>query len=310
MLGFKPSLRAFTTALVPLLALPIVAAGQEPTPPIRTPAPSETRLWVNGQEVPSEQLGWYMPRRARLGVSVNMRAKETDSIGAYLLSVTPNGPASKAGLRSGDIIVRLDGKGLTGGGSNTNPDQSVPGLKLIELAAKLPPNDTVAVEYRRGTDRRTTQLVTGDEASYTIRMKEEDMPMGAGEMARVRPDMFNRTPDHMGELRFGTAFTFVPDLADLELAPVNADLGRYFGVTDGVLVIDVPEDSRLNLKGGDVVLTVDGRESENPAHLLRILQSYEQGEEIKFEIMRMKKKEVVTGRVGRGEPRPNPGQPR
>ncbi len=308
MLVFSLSPRAPTAALITLLALPAVAAGQDPTPP--TPQDPNTRLWVNGQEVPSEQLGWYMPRRARLGVSVNMRAKETDSIGAYLLSVTPNGPASKAGLRSGDIIVRLDGKGLTGGASNSNPDQSVPGLKLIELAAKLPPNDTVAIEYRRGAERRTTQLVTGDEASYTIRLKDDEMPVPSGDVYRMRPEMFGRAPEHMGELRFNSGFAFVPDLADLELAPVNADLGRYFGVTDGVLVIDVPEGSRLNLKGGDVVLTVDGRESENPAHLLRILQSYEQGEEIKFEIMRMKKKEVVTGRVGRGEPRPNPGQPR
>ena len=38
--------------------------------------------------------------------------------------------------------------------------------------------------------------------------------------------------------------------------PLNPDLGSYFGATDGVLVINVPQGSTLGLKGGDVVLNV------------------------------------------------------
>jgi len=300
--------RAF--GLVLLLAIPASAGAQDPgsTPPPTT----NTRLWVNGQEVPADQMQWLMPRRARLGVSVNMRARDTDTVGAYLLSVTPNGPAARAGLRSGDIIVRLDGKTLTGGPATANPDQSVPGLKLIELAAKLPPSDTVAVEYRRDKERRTTQLITGDEANFSFRFGEDEAPGATGrtELRRIRPDMVTRMPDHVGEMRFPLSYTFAGELADLELAPINADLGRYFGVTDGVLVIDVPEDSRLNLKGGDVVLSVDGREAGDPGHLLRILQSYEQGEEVKLEIVRMKKRETITGRMGQAEPRLGPAPPR
>ena len=87
-------------------------------------------------------------------------------------------------------------------------------------------------------------------------------------------------------------------LARLELAPLNPDLGQYFGATDGVLVISAPADSALGLKGGDVVLAVDGRKPAGPSHLLRILRSYETGESFKLDILRSHKRETLTARLG------------
>ena len=58
-----------------------------------------------------------MNRRARLGIKVNLQARETDSIGAYVDAVTPGGPAAKAGLQSGDVITKLDGKSVLSGGT-------------------------------------------------------------------------------------------------------------------------------------------------------------------------------------------------
>jgi S1-C subfamily serine protease len=87
-------------------------------------------------------------------------------------------------------------------------------------------------------------------------------------------------------------------LARLELAPLNSDLGQYFGVNQGVLVISAPRDSALGLKGGDVVLAVDGRRPAGPSHLLRILRSYESGESFKLDILRNHKRETVTARLG------------
>jgi S1-C subfamily serine protease len=82
------------------------------------------------------------------------------------------------------------------------------------------------------------------------------------------------------------------------LAPLNSDLGPYFGATSGVLVISAPKDAQLGLKGGDVVLAIDGRKPESPFHLLRILRSYEDGETFKVDILRNRKRETVTGRLG------------
>ena len=111
-----------------------------------------------------------MNRRARLGIKVNLQARDTDSLGAYVESVTPNGPAAAAGLRSGDVITKVDGKSVLGGGAAGDRDtrQSLPGLRLIELAARLEPSDTVAVEFLRGKDRRTVSLVTEDEPDMVM----------------------------------------------------------------------------------------------------------------------------------------------
>jgi len=237
-----------------------------------------------------------MNRRARLGIKVNLRPRETDSIGAYVDAVTPGGPADEAGIRSGDIITRLDGKSVLAGGTAENGDgerQSLPGLRLIELAAKLEPGDTVPLEYRRGKDRHTASVVTTDEPDrFAFAFGGPRAVAGA----RVLPspgmmDGLDVTAPHI-EL-FGRS-----PLGRLELAPLNPDLGRYFGTGEGVLVISAPRDSALGLKGGDVVLRVDGRAPSSPSHLLRILRSYEAGETFKLDIMRDRKKETVTARIG------------
>src|SRR5687768_12367387 len=122
---------------------------------------------VHLERAPDRIMRIMLDRRARLGIKVNLQARSTDSIGAYVDAVTPGGPAARAGIRSGDIITRLDGKSVTGAGPEDDEDrvhESLPGLRLIELAARLEPNDTVAVEYRRGKDRRTASVVTAEES--------------------------------------------------------------------------------------------------------------------------------------------------
>lgn len=303
LLPLSAGLSVFLITTASAQAIP--EAGQAPPPRV-------TRMWINTPDGSTDQIRFWNPRRGRLGVVVNPRVRDTDSIGAFLVGVTPNGPAARAGLRSGDIIVRIDGKAVVNASAATDPTQPGPGIKLLEIAAKLTPVDTVAVEYRRGTERHTTQLVTSDEPEMTVQITGGFLPgsESADTMVEQRFDQMAPVRERTGELRFMGPFRVPVGLADLELAPVNPDLGRYFGVTEGVLVIDVPDGSRLNLKSGDVVLSADGRPLTSPAHLLRILQSYEVGEQIRFDVMRMKKREVILGRIGMGEMLPRQPAPR
>src|SRR2546428_11537658 len=90
--------------------------------------------------------------RGRIGVVVKTDASpETDKIGAKIEGVTPGGPADKAGLKVGDIITKFNGTSLAAV-KPEDEDESGPGRKLVELARKLEPDDTVQVEYRRGND--------------------------------------------------------------------------------------------------------------------------------------------------------------
>jgi S1-C subfamily serine protease len=244
---------------------------------------------------PERVMQFVMNRRARLGLKVNLRARETDSIGAFVDAVTPNGPAAKAGIRSGDIITKVDQKSvLTGGETVQDARQSSPGLRLIELAAALEPNDTISLEYRRGKDRKTVTLVTTDEPNILIRGR----PDGNRSFSfRYAPDG-GMAPSGPDEIFGAMPFLYGSPLADLELAPLNPDLGQYFGTDTGVLVISVPAESQLGFKGGDVVLSVDGRKAESPSHLLRILRSYGDTEGFKAEVLRNRKRVTVEGRMG------------
>jgi membrane-associated protease RseP (regulator of RpoE activity) len=251
---------------------------------------------------PDRLMRIVMNRRARLGIKVNLQARGTDSLGAYVESVTPNGPAAAAGLRSGDVITKVDGKSVLSGGAVGDRDarQSLPGLRLIELAARLEPSDTVAVEFLRGKDRRTVSLVTEDEPDMVMAGPGDGRPF----VMRFRGDGPHDDPrmhvDDLMDMGPGERFEFLAGspLGDLELAPLNPDLGQYFGTTDGVLVIRAPKDGTLGLKGGDVVQAVDGRKPAGPSHLMRILRSYDKGETFKLDILRNRKRETVTARLG------------
>jgi len=253
---------------------------------------------------PDRLMRIVMNRRARLGIKVNLQARNTDSLGAYVESVTPNGPAAAAGLRSGDLITKVDGKSVLSGGAaadQRDARQSLPGLRLIELAARLEPSDTVAVEFLRGKDRRTVSLVTEDEPDMVMAGPGGGHPF----VMRFRGDGPHDDPrmpvdDDLMEMGPGERFEFLAGspLGDLELAPLNPDLGPYFGTTDGVLVIRAPKDGTLGLKGGDVVQAVDGRKPAGPSHLMRILRSYDRGETFKLDILRNRKRETVTARLG------------
>ena len=292
----------------PLAPAPLTAQARErERDSTRVKSRSIYRVWVAGRDV-TNRLEPLMQRRARLGITVSLDAKETDSLGAFVESVTPGGPAAKAGIRSGDIITKLEGKSLLSAtGRSVESEESLPGVRLIELAAKLEPNDTIAIEYLRGEARRTASLVTGDEPIFgmadSMRGFFFKVPEGEDHILRVPGMRMEPLPEKMSMEPFwerspgvGMFFGGGP-LGELELAPLNPDLGAYFGATEGVLVIRAPANSSLGLKGGDVVLGVDGRRPSNPSSLIRILRSYDQGESFKLEILRQKKRETITGKL-------------
>lgn len=299
-------MRSIQLLVLSLTIASTASAQQRDSIKIRREPGLYPKVWINGQDV-SGQVEPFMQRRARLGVTVELAAKETDSLGAFIQAVTPGGPASKAGLRSGDIITKLDGKTvLNQNGRKVAEEESAPGVRLIELVAKLEPNDTVAVEFLRGEARRTVSLVTGDEplqAGFGEGGFFFRTPGEPGERIRVpgmRVEPFEGNPPMVFERRPNVAMLMGPgSLGELEVAPLNPDLGAYFGATEGILVIRVPANSTLNLKGGDVILTVDGRKPAGPGSLLRILRSYDDGENIKLEVLRQKQKITVTGKLER-----------
>jgi len=111
-----------------------------------------------GFAVPSNTVADVLPRLERgetiqrpfLGVSTTQ-----GSGGAVVREVTAGGPASEAGVRTGDVIVRV------GGDRVQEPD---------DVAAAIQdrrPGQAVEVEVRRGGDTRTLEVELGDRAGRT-----------------------------------------------------------------------------------------------------------------------------------------------
>ena len=160
------SVRLFVlSALTAASAFPAGLVAQE-----RQPVP-RPKIYIDGGDGPEvirDRIRMITQRRARLGVNVDMRASETDSIGASVLSVTPGGSAAKAGIKSGDVITKFNGKSLTASDNiRAGEDESLPGVRLVELASQLKANETVSIEYLRDGARKTVSLVTGNEPVFT-----------------------------------------------------------------------------------------------------------------------------------------------
>ena len=281
--------RFFTFVFLAAVAVP-AAAQENPRPP-RPPRDTVVERGFRYEFGP-EDMVINVGRRGRLGVVVDLGADAArDSIGALITAVTPGSAADKAGVHTGDLVVKFNDTRLAGprgadreNNDGENNDASRPGRRLIELASRLHTGDTVQLEVRRDGRPLNLTLVAGQSGmegmvrSLTMQALPHKMamPFEGGNM----------------NLSFGGA-----PLANLELVKVNPGLAAYFGTSEGILVVDAPGDSTLGLKAGDVILSIGGRKPSSPSHAFRILGTYDPGETVPFDLMRMKHRISVSGKM-------------
>ena len=75
--------------------------------------------------------------------------KRPNTNGALIAGVLKNGPADQAGVKPGDILVAVDGKGVT--------DSSV----MLDLIAALPPGKTANIAVIRNQTEKSLNISVG-----------------------------------------------------------------------------------------------------------------------------------------------------
>ncbi|MFO0336112.1 MAG: PDZ domain-containing protein [Pseudomonadota bacterium] len=222
-------------------------------------------------------------RRALLGVQLGESRPQG---GVRVAGVSPGGPAAAAGIREGDVIVRVEGQSARDAAG------------VARIVRSLEPGASAKLDLERDGRPRSVVVVTRE--------------LDPGVVLFAGPQGFDVPAPDFGELPLRLPFERFRPWADLELATLTKDLGRYFGADRGVLVVRAPADASVRLRDGDVVTAIDGREPQSASHALRILRSYREGEKLTLAVLRDRKPlrlEVTVPRVAPGAP-PVPAVPR
>ncbi|MBT8063155.1 MAG: PDZ domain-containing protein, partial [Gammaproteobacteria bacterium] len=238
--------------------------------------------------------------KAMIGISIgetneNGKVTGVSPDGVYVLGVSPGGPAEEAGLKTGDVLTRLNGQTLEGGGKASTD-------KLVAIMDKVKPGDKVTVEYLRDGKKGKVDLVT----------EEMSAPFMTGFVAPGGGEVFRWDSRDGTPMPPMPAMPPMPDMpmiapmlarrwGGLELVPLTPKLGEYFNTDKGLLVVRAPDMEGLELEEGDVILQIGEREPKDVRHAMRILRSYAPGETAEIQVMRKKRKRKITYQVKEGE---------
>jgi serine protease Do len=237
------------------------------------------------REEESESRGRQMVtvgRGGHLGVSLAdvergdvSRLKLTDERGAVVKDVADDSPASRAGVKDGDVIVSFQGE----------PVRSA--AQLGRLVRETPAGRHVSLEVSRDGSVQKLSCELGGRSQADL-----------GELApelRGLPDasQWRDLGRNLGRDLGRGARSLMPGRGRLGIAyqEISGQLAHYFKLEadQGVLVTNVEPDSpadKAGIKAGDVVLSISGHTIEDGGDLREALQSAHAGRELDLKVVR------------------------
>ena len=244
---------------------------------------------------------------SRIGVSVrevddaDAKRSTAEARGAVVEEVTADGPAAKAGIQKGDVIVAFDGERIRSVRQLTRVVQETPAGRPVE-----------AILLRSG--QRTTVSVTPGESGQLSFDGFEDLGEWGRELrSRIAPAVPPAPPvpptpgvrarPAIPELEFGRSGTAALGITVGALSP---QLAEYFGAKSGALVTSVNDESaaaKAGLRAGDVITAVNGESVTAPADVRRRVQALRDDETFTLDVIRERKSLTLEGKVTRQERR-------
>ncbi len=210
--------------------------------------------------------------RGWLGVTV----EEADGK-LVVVEIGTKSPAEAAKLKTGDTILKLDGKELAGGASMTD-----------EIRSRKPGTD-IRLGIERDGKSQEVKVKLGEYTEENARRELEVrfpqlFPSTKFRTAKPAPNLLRTEPFRWEKRRYLGA----------TLGEMNKELAEAWGAKDGygLLIAAMDENGpakKAGLKVGDIVLKADGRKVETINELSEMLQDKKKGDKIKLEIVREKR---------------------
>jgi serine protease Do len=208
--------------------------------------PAKTAVAVIEQlrEFGETRRGWIGVRIQALDDQIAETLKIGKARGALVAGVTEKGPAEKAGMKTGDVIIRFDGQDIN---------------EMRDL-----PRAVAATAVNKEAD--IVVLRDGKEVALKITLGRLEDSEKAQEAAVKQPPA---TPTPSATRR----------LLGLELSPLTDDLRKRFkvaGNVKGVMIVSIEPNSPLSdqrVAPGDVIVEVTGQAIASPADLQKRLDA-------------------------------------
>jgi membrane-associated protease RseP (regulator of RpoE activity) len=239
--------------------------------------------------------GPMVKARARVAMGVTIQSV-TGQRGATVMAVTPDGPADRAGIRTGDVIVGLGDVSLVDGESGASST-------VTHFMREVEAGDTINVKLERDGKPMSVDLVAEQldhPGMFSFNVDTEFFEdMGENierHMVHKFGDIGPGAVNMDGHGGFEFLFHSGP-WSDMEVVVLTPTLGDYFGVSEGLLIVRAPADSGVDLREGDVIVRLDGNELGDRRELGRALAGAQRNDTVRFDIVRQRQSMTVDATV-------------
>jgi len=245
------------------------------------PAPARARTAARRVVVPrgSSYLGIAVVEiEADRGKALHLK----EARGVEVTCVDDDSPASKAGLKTGDVVLEYNGERVQGG------------EQFVRLVRETPPGHAAALlVVRNGAHQTLTATIAQRQpAALAFELDGDNLAMAMPPMPPMQPLPGIRMPD------VPRAFmTWRSPALGIESESLNTQLAEFFGVKDGVLVRSVTKDStaeKSGFKAGDVIVKVGGEKVTTPREISSILQASRAKKTLPVTVIRHQKEIVLN----------------
>jgi serine protease Do len=227
--------------------------------------------------------------------------------GVIIEEVADDSPASKAGLKKGDVIVEFDGERVRGVRHFTRLVQETPAGRRVQtsvmrdgqkLNVTIEPRESGSFSYFGDGDKLSIFRDFAD--GWRAEIPRPAAPAPPAAPKPPAPPAFPAFPD------FDTFVWRSGSSLGITVGDLSDQLAQYFGTKDGVLVTSVADNSaaaKAGIKAGDVITSFNGTDVTSPSDLRRRIQQLQDGDEFTVGIVRDKKATTVKGKAETVRPR-------